>query len=81
MKQSFAELRDAFTKALVLAHFDPAISICLETNASGFAIAVIISQQQDEVRSGEEGAVHGAKGNKSAGKGHQHPVAFWSQSM
>jgi hypothetical protein len=46
MKQSFAELRDSFTKAPVLAHFDPAKPICLETNASGFAIAGIILQQQ-----------------------------------
>jgi hypothetical protein len=45
MKQSYAELRDAFTRAPVLAHFDPARPICLETDASGFAIAGIILQQ------------------------------------
>jgi hypothetical protein len=48
MIRSFAELCDALTKALVLAHFDPARPIHLETDASGFAIAGIISQQQDD---------------------------------
>jgi hypothetical protein len=70
MKWSFAELCNAFTEALVLAHFDPAKPVCLETNASGFPIASIISQQQDEVPGGTEGAPHGAKGNKSASKGY-----------
>jgi hypothetical protein len=81
MKRSFTELHDAFTNAPVLAHFDPAKSICLETNASGFAIAGIISQQQDEVRSGVDGAALSAKGIKSAGKGYWHLVAFWSRCM
>jgi hypothetical protein len=56
MKRSFAELCDAFTKPPVLAHFDPAKSSRVETNALGFAIAGIISQQQDEVCGGTEGA-------------------------
>jgi hypothetical protein len=43
MKWPFAELRNAFTKASVLAHFDAPKSICLETDASGFAITGIIS--------------------------------------
>ncbi len=81
MNQSFAQLRDAFTRAPVLAHFDPARPICLKTVASGFAITGIISQQQDEVCGGVEGAVHGAKGSKLTNKGHWHPVAFWSRSM
>jgi hypothetical protein len=45
MIRSFAELRNVFTKAPVLTHFDPAGPIYLETDASGFAIAGIISQQ------------------------------------
>jgi hypothetical protein len=81
MKRSLAELRNAFTKAPVLAHFDPANSIHLKTNALGFAITGIISQQQDKVCGGVEGATRGAKRNKSAGKGHWHQVAFWSRSM
>ncbi len=81
MKRSFAELRDAFTKAPVLAHFDMAKLICLETDASGYAIAGIILQQQDEVFGGAEGTVCNTKGNKSAGKGYRHHIAFWSRSM
>jgi hypothetical protein len=79
MKQSFAQLWDAFTRAPVLAHFDPAKPIHLETDASGFAIAGIISQQQDKVCSGTEGIARGVKGR--ADKGHWHLVAFWSWSM
>jgi hypothetical protein len=42
MKRSFAELRDAFTKASVVAHLDPARTTSLETDALGFAIASIV---------------------------------------
>jgi hypothetical protein len=67
---SFAELHDAFTKALVLAHFDSARPIRLETDASGFAMAGIISQQQDNA--------HDAFVSVRApySKGHWHTVAF-----
>jgi hypothetical protein len=81
MKWSFVQLRDNFTKALVLAHFDPAKPIRLKTDTSGFAITGIILQQQDNVRDSAEGAEFGAKGNKSASKGHKHLVVFWSWSM
>ncbi len=80
MKPSFAEHRDAFTKALVFAHFDPARPIRLETDASGFAIAGIISQQQDDVCEGADGTAR-ATGKGCVNKGHWHPVAFWSRSM
>jgi hypothetical protein len=43
MKQSFVELCDAFTKDSVLAHFDPAKLIHLETNPLKFTIAGSIS--------------------------------------
>ncbi len=43
MKRSFAKLCGAHTKAPMLAHFNPAKPICLETDASEFAIAGIIS--------------------------------------
>jgi hypothetical protein len=81
MKQSFAELYDAFTKAPILAYFDPAKPIYLETNTLGFAITGIISQQQDDVHGSAEGAMYSVKGNKSASKDHWHPIAFWSWSM
>jgi hypothetical protein len=80
MKQSFQQLREAFTRAPVLVHFDPAKPIRLETDASGYAIAGIISQQAEDARDGAEGAGRG-KGKGRAGKGHWHPVAFWSRSM
>jgi hypothetical protein len=80
MKQLFQHLREAFTTAPVLVLFDPAKPIRLETHASGYAIAGIISQQADDTRDGPEGAGRG-KGKGRAGKGHWHPVAFWSRSM
>jgi hypothetical protein len=44
MKEAFWRLQSEFTKAPVLAHFDYERPIRLETDASGFAIAGIISQ-------------------------------------
>ncbi len=81
MKRFFTELRDALTKASVLAHFDPAWPMCLETNALGFAIAGMILQQHDEVHGSTEVTARSVKGQKSAGKGNWHPVALWSCSM
>ncbi len=75
MIQSFAELCDAFMKALVLAHLHPARPICLETNASGFVIAGIISQQQDDAQDASA-SVWGP-----SGKSHWHAVALSSRSM
>jgi hypothetical protein len=63
MKWSFVELHDTFSKAPVLAHFDHTKSIRHESDDSSFAVAGIISQQQDKVCSGAKGAVRGAKGN------------------
>jgi hypothetical protein len=63
MKLSFAELRDAFTKAPIQVHFDPTKSVCLETNALGFATTGIISQELNKVYESAEGAVHGVKRN------------------
>jgi hypothetical protein len=45
---AFRQLRDAFTQAPVLAHFDPALKIRMETDASGVAIAAILSQPQTD---------------------------------
>jgi hypothetical protein len=44
MWQSFAQLKEAFTRTPVLAHFNPARPIHLETDALGFARAGISSQ-------------------------------------
>ena len=43
-QQSFETLKNSFRSAPVLGHFDPAKPITLETDASDFAIAGIISQ-------------------------------------
>src|SRR5436309_5093676 len=65
---AFRKLRDAFTKALVLAHFDLKQPIRLETDASGYAIAGILSQPVDTQATSKSSA-------------HWHPVAFWSRKM
>lgn len=43
---AFTMLRDAFLKAPILRHFDPSLKIRMETDASGFAAAAILSQLQ-----------------------------------
>ena len=37
-------LREAFTTAPILRHYDPSLKLKLETNASAFALAGILSQ-------------------------------------
>jgi hypothetical protein len=41
---AFQKLKNAFTEAPILQHFDPAKPITLQTDASGFAIAGILNQ-------------------------------------
>ena len=43
-QEAFTLLREAFTNAPILVHFDPALKIKVETDASNFALAGIISQ-------------------------------------
>lgn len=69
-KLAFKTLQDAFTKAPVLVHFDPTKKSRLETDASGFAIAGVISQQVV--------TIHKADGKPQK---HWHPVAFYSRKM
>jgi hypothetical protein len=47
-EQAFRTLIDAFTKAPVLIHFDPVRRIRVETDASAFAAAAILSQLVEE---------------------------------
>ena len=47
-ESSFHQLYSAFTTALMLRHFNPLLFICVETNASGYAISGILSQQHPE---------------------------------
>ena len=45
---AFRHLRDIFTSAPLLIHYDPKKKVRLETDASNFAVAGILSQQDDE---------------------------------
>ena len=47
-KKAFGWIKKSFSGAGVLAHFDPYKRIRLETDASKFAIAAILSQFQEE---------------------------------
>ena len=42
--QAFTQLRQAFTKALILQHFDPECHIWIQTDASSYAIIGVLSQ-------------------------------------
>ena len=46
--QAFQRLTDAFKKAPLLKHFDPRLSIRIETDASEYALASILSQLQKD---------------------------------
>ena len=43
-KQAFTQLRQAFTKATILQHFDPEYHIRIKTDASSYAIGGVLSQ-------------------------------------
>ena len=47
-RQAFTQLRQAFTEAPILRHFDPERHIRIETDASGYAIGGIFSQMTSE---------------------------------
>ena len=65
-RTTFEELKVAFTTAPVLQHYNADLPVRLETDASGFAILRILSQQNNE---------------ESPEKCHWHPMAFWSCQM
>src|SRR5215469_2061728 len=49
-QKAFADLKTAFTSAPILAHFHPNRQIILETDASDYAIAAILSQENPETK-------------------------------
>ena len=51
-RQTFHQLKTAFTSAPILAHFNPERPSTIETDASDFAIAAVLSQP------GEDGVLH-----------------------
>ena len=76
---TFIKLKEKFSSALMLRHFNPEKAVHLETDASAFTIAGILSQQG----AGEPGvdwcrSTSTIEGDKAA---HWHPVAFWSWTM
>jgi hypothetical protein len=73
MKEAFWPLQSEFTKAPLLAHFDYARPIRLETDASVYAIAGIILQPAAGTTLGEE--------EERVKDQDWHPIAFWSRTM
>ena len=47
-REAFNQLRQAFTEALILRHFDPECYIRIETDASGYAIEGVLSQRTSD---------------------------------
>ena len=47
-REAFNQLRQAFTKAPILRHFDPECHIQIETDASGYAIGGVLSQRTSD---------------------------------
>ena len=72
-RSAFNRLRLAFTKALILRHFDPECYIWIETNASSYAIGGVLSQLASETS--PDGVV------TKTDLGQWHPVAFFSRKM
>ena len=78
-RSTFVELKEKFSSAPMLRHFNPEKAVRLETDASAFTIAGILSQQG----AGEPGAdwrwsTSTIEGDTAV---HWHPVAFWSWTM
>ena len=48
-KKAFDQLRQAFTEAPILQHFDPEQYIRVETDVSGYAIGRVLSQLTNDV--------------------------------
>jgi len=63
----FRQLKAAFTTAPLLLHFDPAKPCFVEPDASGSAIAGVLSQPDDA--------------DGTTGRAHRHPIAFYSRKL
>ena len=49
-RQAFRRLKEKFSEAPLLRHYDPRKPTKIETDASGFAVAAVISQQHEDKR-------------------------------
>ena len=54
-KKAFNQLRQAFTKFLILCHFDPKCYIRIETDTSGYAIGGVLSQLTFDYLTSDQG--------------------------
>ena len=78
-RSTFVELKEKFSSTPMLRHFDPEKAVRLETSASAFVIAGILSQQG----AGEPGvdwcrSTSTIEGDTAT---HWHPIMFWSRTM
>jgi RNase H-like domain found in reverse transcriptase/Reverse transcriptase (RNA-dependent DNA polymerase)/Integrase zinc binding domain len=71
-KGSLNTLKVAFTTAPMLNHFDPELFTVIETDASGQAVAGILTQYRSEKM---------LKADGRAASTLRHPIAFWSRKM
>ncbi|RMZ74713.1 hypothetical protein DV737_g5810, partial [Chaetothyriales sp. CBS 132003] len=65
-ESAFKHIKDSFVQAPLLRHYNPDLQVVMETDASGYAIAVLLSQSASDE----------AKANR-----HLHPIAFYSRKL
>ncbi|SPO38662.1 uncharacterized protein PSFLO_04141 [Pseudozyma flocculosa] len=73
-RDAFTRLKKAFTTAPVLRHFDPSLPTVMETDASDYVVASVLSQW---VPNAEEHAASPPRARTHT----LHPIAFWSRQM
>ena len=66
-REAFNQLRQAFTEAPILRHFDPECHIRIETDALGYAIGGVLSQLTSD--------------HLTSDQGQWHPVAYFLRKM
>ena len=71
-REIFNHLRQAFTKAPILRHFNPECHIWIETNASGYAIGGVLNQFTFN---------HLTSDHLTSNQGQWHPVVYFSRKM
>ena len=54
-REAFNQLRQAFTEAPILRHFDPECHIRIEIDASGYAIGGVLSQLTSDYLTSDQG--------------------------
>ena len=57
-REAFNQLRQAFTEAPILQHFDPECHIRIETNGSGYANGGVLSQLTSDHLTSDQGQCH-----------------------